>query len=207
MSFSYTLLLIICTVYGDDNREDLPHGYPAPEISPRANDSVFGLQAETRQLSDLQVYSRNPERRVLKAADDLPDTLARMDLNDSDHSSPRPLENRDARLTRWQRASERSPPHKRPADYFSSNASYSTLSRSHSPDYESDGETPTSNIHVKSVDSNKITTEYISDSQNNETLKVCQFHPNFVSPPFTYISQVVGQRKQTNSTFFNRIAD
>ena len=124
-----------------------------------------------------------------------------MDLNDSDHSSPRTLENRDGRLTRWQRASEKSPPHKRPADYFSSNASYSTRSRSRSPDYESDGET-LPDIHIKNVDSNKITTEYISDSQNNETLKVCQFHPNFVSPPFTYISKVVGQRKQINSTVF-----
>jgi len=63
---------------------------------------------------------------------------------------------------------------------------------------------------MKNVNSNNIITEYVSEiyDNNNSTyiettqeIKVCQFHPNFVSIRLP-ISKVVGERKRTNSAIF-----
>ena len=172
-------LLTICTVYGD---EDVPHDYP-PEINPRVNhkskpDSVPELEAEILNLTPhMQTYVRNLERKARKVnvlSDDdnsLRDTMARMDLNDSDNSLPGPISsaNRDTSFTRKQRTREKSPPRKRPAGYLNA-----ARSRSHPPDSEpttSDGEA-FPNFRVKNVDSNNITTEYISDFQNNNSTNI-----------------------------------
>ena len=114
----------------------------------------------------MQKYLRSLERKVRKAdavsdADDsLPDNMARMNLNDPSRSSPAPvsLENPDTASAR-----------KRPVDYFASNASYSA--RSHSHDSASDEETPP-DFRTKNVDSNNITTEYISDCDNNNSIYI-----------------------------------
>jgi len=137
---------------------------PAPDISPRANhkpkpDSILDLEAQIRiHQKRLRSLKARKADVVSDTNEFLPSSLAKMDLNGPNRSSPAPFtsRNRDIPSAR-----------KRYADYFASNASYAT--RSHASDYEpttSDEETPP-DFRMKNIDSNNMTTEYVSDYDNN----------------------------------------